>query len=210
MKNTINETKDYKTNLHKNRVRRYFVDSAMEILRGEGFSALSVRNISLRAGYSSASFYNHFEDMGELIFMCLKEFAQECKNMLSSAIKSNTDSLERIKIICLEFVKYFVQYPGIFELFYTSNIINLRNNKNSLELIHNLLKDVLEKDFNDLLIRGIFTKTEIDNKKIQIEVSLIGLLLLYINRCYPVKYSDFNTTLINQIDSCLYPCLVNN
>ena len=49
--------------IQEERVRSYFVQAANEILRGEGITNLSVRNVSEKAGYSYATLYNYFKNI---------------------------------------------------------------------------------------------------------------------------------------------------
>ena len=48
--------------IQEERIRGYFIQATKEILKGEGLSALSVRNIADRAGYSYATLYNYFKE----------------------------------------------------------------------------------------------------------------------------------------------------
>lgn len=190
-------------NLKTERVKEYFVDAAQEILRGEGFPALTVRNLSARAGYSSTTFYGYFENISDIIYLCLERFSKECKVMVEDAVKNKKINENTIKTKCIEFVKFFIQYPGIFELFYTSNIRNLNNNKSSIELINNLFLEIVDSDFKELLNNKEYkTSTEIKQLEKHLISTLLGLMLLYINRRIPNSYMEFNKLLKEQIDRC--------
>ena len=49
------------------RMRKYFVDAAYNILIEQGMDKLTVRNIAKKAGYSYATIYNYFNKFDELM-----------------------------------------------------------------------------------------------------------------------------------------------
>ena len=60
-----------KKSILEQRMKGYFIQAAMEILRGEGIKDLSVRNVAEKAGYSYATLYNYFKDLNELLSLCI-------------------------------------------------------------------------------------------------------------------------------------------
>jgi AcrR family transcriptional regulator len=62
----------------KERIKRYFLDAAKEIIRTEGVANLTTKKIGDKAAYSCASIYNYFENFNELVCLCLEEMAAEC------------------------------------------------------------------------------------------------------------------------------------
>jgi AcrR family transcriptional regulator len=100
--------------IQEQRMRGYFIQATKEILRGEGLRNVSVRNIAERAGYSYATLYNYFKDIKDLIFECVKDFQAECEDHVRRETKNSARGKEKIEAIVKAYVKYFVQYPGIF------------------------------------------------------------------------------------------------
>ena len=49
--------------IQEERIRKYFIDAAKELIRGEGLSVVTARNVAERAGYSYATLYNYFKDI---------------------------------------------------------------------------------------------------------------------------------------------------
>ena len=140
-----------KNSIQEKRVKGYFIQAAIEILRGEGINNLSVRNIAEKAGYSYATLYNYFKDINELLSLCIAEFLKENEDSINFAIKSTPNGEERIKVIYYTYIKYFIQYPGIFELIYSTKL----NSKNSRQLIVTFLDNLCDEDWNYLISEKI-------------------------------------------------------
>lgn len=64
--------------IQKERVRRYFLDAAKDIIVSEGVSAVTSKKVGERAAYSYASIYNYFENQNALICEAVEEIAKEC------------------------------------------------------------------------------------------------------------------------------------
>ena len=50
----------------KLRTRQSIIDAALELSKDKGFPALSLREVTRRAGIAPATFYRHFVDMEDL------------------------------------------------------------------------------------------------------------------------------------------------
>ncbi|MCX6147281.1 MAG: TetR/AcrR family transcriptional regulator [Candidatus Kapabacteria bacterium] len=177
--------------IQEERMRGYFIQSTKDILKGEGIKNISVRNISERAGYSFATLYNYFKDVKELIFLCVQDFQDECLEhviMRSSNIESG---LPKIKAICNSYIEYFVQYPGIFELFFIERLSDIGNNQESSELIISFLNRLCENEWVSLVEKEVLTFEQTKVKKSILNYSTIGLMLIYMNRRHPESYKEF-------------------
>lgn len=53
--------------LQKKRILIYFIEAAQNIIKREGVSNITIRKVAQYAGYNSATLYNYFEDLDELI-----------------------------------------------------------------------------------------------------------------------------------------------
>lgn len=88
-------------------------------------------------------------------------------------------------------MKYFVQYPGIFELFYLEKTYDLGHKKPTINLIYSFLDSLCEQDWNYCLDKKIFSESEIEIKKEALRNVTVGVLLFYLNRYNPPKYDEF-------------------
>ena len=186
--------------IQEERMRGYFIEATKKTLRGEGLKSINVRNIAKEAGYSYATLYNYFHDIQDLVFECVKDFQEECEQSVKLETMNSKPGLIKIKAITKSYIKYFVQYPGIFELFFLERINDLGQKKPTINLVYSLLDNLCEDEWNYCLSENIYSKKEIELKKEQLRNTIIGVLLFYINRNIPGNYSDFVKLTNRQID----------
>jgi AcrR family transcriptional regulator len=189
--------------IQEERMRDYFIQATKEILKGEGLKCLSVRNIADRAGYSYATLYNYFSDSKELIFECVKDFQDECEEIVKFENDKITPGKKRIKSIVKSYVKFFVQYPGIFELFFIEKTYDLASKHPTIELIRSFPDRLCEEDWNYCISKNLVTKKQAEHFKDQLRLMITGLLLFYINRRHPQTYDEFNKLLNTQLNSII-------
>ncbi|NCD10629.1 MAG: TetR/AcrR family transcriptional regulator, partial [Negativicutes bacterium] len=116
-----------KNEIQEQRMRGYFIDATRTILKGEGLRAVSVRNVAEIAGYSYATLYNYFRDVKDLVFECVCDFQNECTRFVEEKVGEEAPGLRRIRAITIAYMKYFVEYPGIFELFFIEKPSEIAN-----------------------------------------------------------------------------------
>ncbi|MCA1950038.1 MAG: TetR/AcrR family transcriptional regulator [Treponema sp.] len=64
--------------IQKERVRRYFLEAAKDIILTEGVSAVTSKKVGEKAAYSYASIYNYFENQNALLCEAVEEIARDC------------------------------------------------------------------------------------------------------------------------------------
>ncbi len=69
----------------KQRTRQALLDAALELLEEQGFSSLSLRQVTRAAGIVPTAFYRHFEDMEQLGLALLDESFRTLRAMLREA-----------------------------------------------------------------------------------------------------------------------------
>lgn len=74
--------------IQKERIRRYFLDAAKDIIVTEGVSAVTSKKVGERAAYSYASIYNYFENQNALICEAVEELAKECAQWVSENLNA--------------------------------------------------------------------------------------------------------------------------
>jgi AcrR family transcriptional regulator len=182
------------------RIRNYFVQSAKDILRSEGLKGISVRNVAQNAGYSYATLYNYFKDIRFLVFECVKDFQEECIEFIEERIVNTTPGIEKLRTISKAYIEYFVEYPGIFELFYIEKMSDYGNSAETAEIIYTFLDRLCENDWKIYAQTMDLSDSFINKLKDQLRFTLIGLLLFYLNRNYPANYKEFISRMENQLD----------
>ena len=185
--------------LQEDRMKGYFIQAAKEIIKSEGIKAISVRNIADRAGYSYTTLYNYFRDINDLVFECVNDFQTECLEFVQERTNSNTTGYEAIKSKAVAYVQYFLEYPGIFELFYLTSSGDLGYKQKTLDMIANSFSLICKPEWNYLLKNNTTLEPVIKNVRKQIEYTILGALLLYLNRQTPAQYNAFMQHIEEQI-----------
>lgn len=181
-----------KNKIQEERMINYFKDAAKELIRGEGLAVISARNVAERAGYSYATLYNYFKDIRDLVFSCAEDFMDEC---MKYVVKNTNDMLpgrERLKKIIQEYAKFFVQYPGIYELLYFEKIKVLSTKNSDIQEIRMFLLSLIEDDLNELKFN--------DMQKEVFNYTLSGYFNEYLSRRNDMDYKLFNDKLIEIIN----------
>ncbi len=186
--------------LQEKRMKSYFIQATKEILKSEGIQSLSVRNIAAQAGYSYATMYNYFRDINELIFLCVQDFQNECRQYVESRVKKKGSEIEILKASVSAYMNYFIEYTGIFDLFYLTKMGDFGHKKTILDLIGGSLDDACSKCYDVCRKNNILSSEQEEKIKSGLNYSVIGLLLLYINRMTPASYQDFMGSAQKQID----------
>lgn len=189
--------------IQEKRMKEYFIQATKDILKGEGLQSLSVRNIADQAGYSYATLYNYFKDVNDLVFLCVSDFQEECKLFVTNQTKKSPKGLDKIKATILAYINYFVEYPGIFDLFYIAKVGDFGNKQTTINLISNSLDNVCASDWNYCISHNLLPIEKIESIKSQLKYTVVGVLLLYINRRTPNSYSEFINQANIQVDYIL-------
>ena len=191
--------------LQTERMKGYFIEAAREILKGEGVAAASVRNIADRAGYSYATLYNYFSDVKDLIFVCVTDFQRECTDQVNQDTAGVQRGRETLRAMLHSYIRYFIQYPGVFELFFLEKPSDISSNRTQMQQIYSFLDRLCEPEWQycidnhriDTEIAGLLRE--------QLNMSITGLLLFYLNRKQPERYDEFIRNATAQIDHLLEP-----
>ncbi|HAK46421.1 MAG TPA: hypothetical protein DCO79_10955 [Spirochaeta sp.] len=191
------------TELQKQRMTSYFIEAAKEILRGEGLKVASARNIADKAGYSYATLYNYFEDLSTLIFECVRDFQTELEESIVPAIDSSNTAKDKIRGGITAWVNYFVQYPGIFELFFLERIGEVGNRSDIADLIYNSIVPACSDGLEQWVSEGRLSEEQAVGKLNTLRFQITGLMLYYSNRKNPADYSKLMQLLNRQIDQIL-------
>lgn len=103
-----------KLNIKKRRVMMYFIEATQELILNEGIENLSIKKIADTAGYNTATIYNYFEDLEELILYSSMDYLKIYLKDLKSEINSNMKAIEMYETIYKVFVHHSFEKPEIF------------------------------------------------------------------------------------------------
>jgi AcrR family transcriptional regulator len=192
-----------KKEIQEQRVKGYFITATKDILKSEGLKSVSVRNIADRAGYSFATLYNYFKDVKDLVFLCVKDFREECREHVLDRTAAVTPGNKRLRATILAYMEYFIQYPGIFELFFVEQLSAIDDKGATTALVTSLLDELCNADWAYCIDKRVLTAREAKLKKAALLYGVTGLLTLYLNRRYPGSYDAFLKQAGNLIDGQL-------
>ncbi|HTI08798.1 MAG TPA: TetR/AcrR family transcriptional regulator [Puia sp.] len=187
------------------RMRGYFLAATKDLLKAEGLRSVNVRSIADKAGYSPATMYSYFKDANELVFLCVHDFYEECKQHVRNRIKGSEKGVDGLKTAVKAYATFFIQYPGVFELFFIEKMGDLGNKKGIADLINTSLDQACEEEWIYCISRKLLHAEEVEGLKAQIRYTVFGLLLLYLNRRVPASYTEFANQLNLQLDAILQP-----
>jgi AcrR family transcriptional regulator len=189
--------------IQEKRMKRYFIESAMKIIKGEGVRAVNVRQVADEAGYSYSTLYNYFDGLKDLLYYCVLEFIAECNEFISTEVGKDLSGAERIKSLSKAYAKYFVQYPGIFDVFFIDKTTELNHMTRLIEALNAMFADIFEKDWKVYFKNNKTDFTTAENIKEMHKLVINSLLLYYLNRRYPDTYQEFQKKLDDMLESIL-------
>ena len=103
-----------KLDIKKRRVMMYFIEATQDLILNEGIENLSIKRIADKAGYNTATIYNYFEDLEELILYSSIDYLKIYLKDLKSEINSNMKAIEMYETIYKVFVHHSFEKPEIF------------------------------------------------------------------------------------------------
>jgi AcrR family transcriptional regulator len=88
------------------RTRQMLDQAFLELLAEKGFDAISVQDVTMRAGVNRATFYAHFQDKFALLDYSIREsFREEIKTRLLESCHFSMDNLRHLIVAVCEFTR---------------------------------------------------------------------------------------------------------
>lgn len=102
--------------IKQKRVMMYFIEATQELILEDGIENLSIKKIAEKAGYNSATIYNYFENLEELILYASINYLKKYLQELKGEILPNMKAVEIYRIVYKIFTRHSFEQP---EIFYT-------------------------------------------------------------------------------------------
>ena len=189
--------------IQKNRMERYFIDSAKELIIKEGFEDLTTKKIGDTAGYSYATIYNYFKNFNELMCICIEEFSAEMSVFLEEKLEGIPSSKGKIRLLALESLNYIKANPNIYKLYLTDSIdYTYFMEKNSERFIHPVYIMLIEilssiEEFKN------YSQEEILSLGDLFFTLFHGKLHFYIMLKYPNSFEELEKDIMKNVDFLL-------
>lgn len=169
-----------KKEIQAGRMKGFFCDAALEIVKAEGIEAASARTIAERAGYSYATIYNYFDDIDELLSQVSLRFLEECRNFVKEGLSKESTGEKGVYERAGLYTRYFIQYPAVFSLLFCEHIRKKARKPEYQGAIDTLFDSLMDEDI----------KCQSANFR-RYSYAIHGLLMSALNRKETLDYSAF-------------------
>jgi len=143
------EEKMNKRTIKKHRSMSYFIDATVQIMDEEGMEFVTIRKVSDLAGYNSATLYNYFKNLDELILYASVRHLREYTLDLPNYLKDITDGVDRYYKIWECFLKHSFLNPEIYNIVFFGKYSTSLNN--IIKEYYSIFPEELEDQPQDLL-----------------------------------------------------------
>lgn len=108
------------------RMRRYLIETTEDLIQDDGFPAVTLRKIADETGYNTATIYNYFKDLNELLLFSSLKSSKSYNRELSARLDDSMNAMERYICIFRIFSKHTFARPEIYyNMFYGKHSENL-------------------------------------------------------------------------------------
>ena len=111
-----------KNNIKKKRMLNYFIKATRDIIEEKGIENVTIRNVAKKAGYNSATIYNYFDNLKQLIFFASLDFLSEYTQAMPEYIAQAEDEVERFILMWECFCTYTFKNPRIYYAIFVEKI----------------------------------------------------------------------------------------
>lgn len=98
----------------KRRMMSYFIEATQQIIEEDGIEGISIRKVGTKAGFNSATIYNYFKDIDQLILLASMKYLNGYTIALSQHIHEHQDAYDNFISIWDFFCDSSFQHPKIF------------------------------------------------------------------------------------------------
>lgn len=105
----------------------YFIEATRQIIEKNGIETVTIRDVADMAGYNSATLYNYFNDIDDLIFFTSLGYLKDYIQDLNRYIKDSKNALDRYLGIWRCFCNHSFAQPRIFHAIFFEKYSNTLN-----------------------------------------------------------------------------------
>lgn len=130
---------------HKGHVKEDLLEAAEKLLDESGLDAISVRKLCSIVGVTPGNFYNHYDNLDDLLAHLCVRFFTEYRARIDEVRARHRRPLLRLKAAAREFVRFAMENPAHYRLLYGSSV-------SSLLMKHELFTKASEEAFRKTVI----------------------------------------------------------
>lgn len=158
-----------KLTVKKRRVMTYFIEATQKLISNEGIENLSIKKIAEKAGYNTATIYNYFENLEELILYASIDYLKIYLKDLKNEINSDMKAIEIYENIYKVFVHHSFEKPEIFQtLFFGKYSYKLGN---IIKKYYEIFPDEIEGQMD--ITKSVLIEANIHNRDIPVIKQMI-------------------------------------
>ncbi len=137
-----------KKTIQKRRMMSYFIEATRQIIEKNGIETVNIREVADLAGYNSATLYNYFNDIDDLIFFTSLGYLKDYIQDLNHYLKGSKTALERYFSIWRCFCHHSFAHPRIFHAIFFEKYSNTLNH--DIKEYYTIFPEELENQDEDL------------------------------------------------------------
>ncbi|TSB46590.1 TetR/AcrR family transcriptional regulator [Alkalicoccobacillus porphyridii] len=111
-----------KRNIKMQRMWKYFIEAAADIIQDEGIDQVTIRKIADKAGYNSGTLYNYFDDLSHVLFFASMRFLKPYTTEAAETLKKGNNSIEKYLLAWECFCKHSFTDPKLFHTIFLMDI----------------------------------------------------------------------------------------
>lgn len=111
-----------KRTIKRQRMWKYFIEAAADIIDEEGFDSITIRKIADKAGYNSATLYNYFNELSHVIFFASMRFLKPYTNDVVNYLEKGDTSIEKYILAWECLCKHSYNQPQLFHAIFLMDI----------------------------------------------------------------------------------------
>lgn len=110
---------------HHGDLRKALLDATLAIVRRDGPTAVTLRDVAARAGVSEAAPYHHFESKSHLLLAVAAEGYRALSERMAAAAARAATTHERLIAIGAAYVEFALAEPGYFRMLFGAHVVEL-------------------------------------------------------------------------------------
>ena len=141
----------------RNRIMMDFISAVDHIIMDEGIEKVTLRKVSNKAGYNSATLYNYFENLDHLIFFAAMGMIKDYANALETYVKDAKNAMDRFLMVWQCFCDYAFDKPEVYNALFFPNLH--KDMEDDVEQYYSLFPEDMMSD--DVTISTMLLKSDI-------------------------------------------------
>ncbi|HZK44456.1 MAG TPA: TetR/AcrR family transcriptional regulator [Syntrophomonadaceae bacterium] len=103
-------------------VRQNILDTTIEIIDQNGYDNFSLRKLAARLGITSTTIYNYYSSKDGIYLAVLTKKFAELYNRLLEGYNSGTNSMDKLKLILHEYIKFGITEANFYNIMFTWDV----------------------------------------------------------------------------------------